>query len=124
MRNPLAFFGELLKQPTWVVAWVGLQMGANLLSLYFWHEPISKIIFATFIVSATLMMALYSIFGFKKILGAGHILWIPLVLYMANHLGSASGAFQYYLAGLTVILAVSLAFDIVDVWKYFSSVRA
>ncbi len=124
MRNPLAFFGELLKQPAWVVAWVFVQMGANLLSVLFWHEPLAKIILVTFVVSATLMMGLYSIFGFKKILGAGHILWIPLVLYILLQLGSTSGSFQYYLAGLTVILAISLWFDIVDVWKYLSSAHS
>ncbi len=124
MRNPLAFFGELLKQPVWVAGWVFVQMGANLLSLLFWHERLARIILVTFVVSATLMMGLYSIFGFQKILGAGHILWIPLLLYILLQMGSTSGSFQYYLAGLAVILAISLAFDIVDVWKYFSSARA
>ena len=124
MRNPLAFFRELLKQPAWVAGWVFVQMGANLLSLLFWHERLARIILVTFVVSATLMMGLYSIFGFQKILGAGHILWIPLLLYILLQVGSTSGSFQYYLAGLAMILAISVAFDSVDVWKYFSSARA
>lgn len=121
MRNPLAFFGELLKQPTWVVAWVFVQMGANLLSLLFWPEPLAQIVLVTFFISAMLMMGLYSIFGFQKILGAGHILWIPLLIYILLQIEGTTGSFQQYLATLSLILAVSLAFDIVDVWKYFKS---
>ncbi len=41
-------------------------------SLVFWQESIAKLIFFTFMASAILMMALYSKFGFEKILGLGH----------------------------------------------------
>ena len=121
MRNPLRFFSELLKQPAWVAIWVFVQMAANLFSLVFWDEQLAKIIFVTFMISAALMMSLYSVFGFQKILGAGHILWIPLLIYILVHIGSTTGSFQYYLAGLSFIYAVALLFDIVDVWKYFFS---
>ncbi len=121
MRNPLRFFSELLKQPAWVAIWSFGQVAANLFSLVFWDEQLAKIIFVTFLISAALMMGLYAVFGFQKILGAGHILWIPLLIYILVHIGSTTGAFQYYLTGLSLILWVSLLFDIDDVWKYFFS---
>ncbi len=121
MRNPLAFFGELLKQPVWVVAWVFVQMGANLFSLLFWPEPLARIVLVTFLISAMLMMGLYSMFGFQKILGAGHVLWIPLLIFILVQLENTAGSFQQYLAVLSLILAISLVFDLVDVWKYFMS---
>ena len=121
MRNPLRFFSELLKQPAWVAIWVFVQMATNLFSLVFWDEQLAKIIFVTFLISAALMMGLYAVFGFQKILGAGHMLWIPLLIYILVHIGSTTGSFQYYLTGLSLILAVSILFDIVDVWKYFFS---
>ncbi len=121
MRNPLRFFSELLKQPAWVAMWVFVQMASNLFSLVFWDEQLAKIIFVTFLISAALMIGLYSVFGYQKILGAGHILWIPLLIYILVHIGSTTGAFQYYLTGLSLILWVSLLFDIDDVWKYFFS---
>jgi len=121
MRNPLSFFSELLKQPAWVAIWVFFVIAVNLFSLVFWDEQLAKIIFVTFMISAALMIGLYSVFGYQKILGAGHILLIPLLIYILVHIGSTTGSFQYYLTGLSLILTVALLFDIVDVWKYFFS---
>jgi hypothetical protein len=57
-------------------------MLVNVASLLYWSEPLAKIIFVTFMLSAMLMMGLYSKFGFEKILGLGHVLWVPLLAYL------------------------------------------
>jgi len=82
MRNPFRFFVELMQQPVWIPIWLFFLMIINLVSLGFWHEPLAKLIFITFMISAMLMMGLYSRFGFEKILGLGHILWVPLLVYV------------------------------------------
>jgi len=120
MRNPFGFFVELTQQPLWVPVWVFYLMVINLASLGFWDEPFAKVIFGTFMVSAMLMMALYSRFGFEKLLGLGHILWVPLLIYILVLIPAVQGGFQSYLVILAISIAVSLAFDIVDVWKYFT----
>jgi L-cystine uptake protein TcyP (sodium:dicarboxylate symporter family) len=123
MRNPLGFFTELMRQPMAVVIWVFVLMVVNIASVGFWSEPLARWIFITFMISAMLMMALYSRFGFEKILGLGHILWIPLVGYGFVRLPMASGPFRSYLIVLLLCNGVSLALDIVDVWKYFAPPR-
>ncbi len=123
MRNPFLFFIDLLKQPRWVAIWVALLAIANMASLLFWSDPIAKLIFATFIVSAMVMMALYSYFGFEKILGIGHIFWLFLLPYILLHLGRVDASFSLYLGILAVFLAISLVFDVVDVWRYFRQKR-
>jgi hypothetical protein len=70
-------------------------------------------------VSAMLMMGLYSRFGFEKILGLGHIVWVPLLVYVLLQLPAVEAFFKSYLVVLSVSIAISLAFDITDVWKYF-----
>ena len=72
-------------------------------------------------VSSMLMMGLYSWFGFAKILGLGHILWIPLLLHVLSQLPNTSGALKAYFIAWCVSTAVSLAFDFADVWKYFAA---
>jgi hypothetical protein len=67
------------------------------------------------------MMGLYSKFGFEKILGLGHVLWIPLLVYILSQLQKAGNEFEIYLIILSMFIAISLIFDIIDVWKYFSS---
>lgn len=121
MRNPLFFFVELFKQPAWVTVWVFFLMGINLASAIFWDEPAGRLVFITFLVSAFLMLSLYSIFGYEKILGLGHLLWIPLLGYLVLQLPIAQGAFKIYLITLSFSIGVSLIFDFIDVWKYFSA---
>lgn len=123
MRNPLKFFTELLAQPKIVVVWVGYLMMINMASLLFWEIELSRIIFFTFLASSMLMMTLYSFFGFKKILGLGHILWIPLLFYIFSNLLIATGVFYSYLLVLSISILISLFFDVIDVYKFFESIR-
>jgi len=121
MRNPFRFFSELFLQPLWVTVWVFWLMVINVASLLYWSEPLAKIIFVTFMLSAMLMMGLYSKFGFEKILGLGHVLWIPLLAYLLIELPTVSHDIINYLIILLLSITVSLTFDIVDVWSYFSN---
>jgi hypothetical protein len=121
MKNPLRFFVELMQQPVLVPAWVFILMIVNLVSVFFWDKVLAKIIFVTFMLSAILMMGLYSRFGFEKILGLGHILWIPLLFYVLVRLPSVDGLFKSYLIILSIAMGISLVFDTIDVWRYFST---
>ncbi len=121
MRNPFSFFVELMQQSVWIPIWVIYLMLINLASVGFWHEPLAKLIFITFMISAVLMMGLYSRFGFEKILGLGHILWVPLLVYILMQLPAVEASFKSYLFVLSISIAISLVFDIADVWKYFTN---
>ena len=68
-------------------------------------------------LSAMTMMALYSHFGFAKILGMGHVFWIALLPYILLQIGQVDGGFFVYLVTLAILLSISLVFDAVDVWR-------
>ncbi len=121
MRNPFRFFVELMRQPVWIPLWVLFLMIVNLASVAFWHEPVAQFIFSSFLISAMLMMGLYSRFGFNKLLGFGHIPWIPVLVYVLTQIPTAEAAFKSYLFVLSVSIAISLVFDSIDVWKYFKN---
>jgi len=121
MRNPFRFFVELVQQPIWVSIWLLFLMIVNFASVAFWNELLAKVILITFILSAIFMMGLYSRFGFEKILGLGHILWIPLLVYVLIEIPAAEGDFKSYLIILLISITISLVFDIIDVWRYFTS---
>jgi hypothetical protein len=123
MRNPFLFFSDLAKQPLWVPVWVAILALVNIASLLFWSAPLAKVIFITFMLSAIAIMALYSYFGFAKILGLGHVFWLFLLPYILLQLGHADDKFFLYLVTLSVFLTVSLVFDVIDVWKYFHDIR-
>ncbi len=124
LRNPLRFFSELLDQPAWVAGWVFALMVINMASLAFWNEPLAKVVLAAFMLSAMVMMGLYAVFGFERILGLGHVFWIPLLWYLIIQLPQAEGLFAGYLLVLSLAIGVSLLFDIRDVWIYLSAKRA
>ena len=124
MRNPFGFFNELIEQPIWIPIWVSILMIVNIASVGFWDEPLAKVIFVTFILSAILMMGLYSRYGFEKILGMGHILWLPLFVYVLMRIPAESDTFKEYLIIWSILTVISLVFDVIDVWKYFASQKS
>lgn len=121
LRNPLKFFVELVRQPVWIPIWVLFLMIVHIASVGFWHEPVARLIVVSFLMSAMLMMGLYARFGFEKILGLGHLPWIPMLVYLLMQIPTAEPAFKRYLLVLSVSIATSLVFDTIDVWKYFKN---
>ena len=118
MRNPFKFFVELMQQPVWIPVWVFYLVLINMVSVIYWPEPLAKLIFITFMISAMLMMGLFSRVGFEKVLGLGHIFWVPLLAYVLIVLPTVESSFKRYLVVFSISVAISLVFDFVDVWKY------
>lgn len=110
-----------MEQPVWVSLWVLFLMLVNMASLAFWQEAVAQLIFMNFLASAMLMMGLYARYGFSKILGLGHFPWIPLLAYVVIKIPTAEASFKQYLLILSVSMAVSLVFDTIDVWSYFTN---
>lgn len=123
LKNPLRFFVELGRQRLSIVCWVYYLVVLNFSSAFFWDEPLAKVIFFTFAVSAFTIIALYSLFGFRKIMGVGHIYWVPLVHFLVRQINDAGGRYRAYLIVLTVSIIISLIFDTIDAWKYFTGRR-
>ncbi len=124
IRNPFRFFIELIQQPVWISVWSLILIIVNVASVGFWNESLAKVIFVTFMLSAMLIMGLYSRFGFEKILGMGHILWLPLLVYVLMRIPAASDTFKDYLIIWSIFTVISSVFDVVDVWKYFTSQKS
>ena len=119
MHNPMNFFTELFKQPTWVIVWVSALALVNMFSVLYWDTTLGKVILVVFLFQAMLMMGMYSYFGFEKILGIGHFFWFPLLVYIYISIQSQTDAFQMYLYALSFFIAISLVFDVSDVIQYF-----
>ena len=120
--NPLHFFTDLLEQSIWVPVWVGWLALINTVSVLFWDRREARTIFFTFLASGMLMMGLYVAFGFERILGLGHVLWIPLLFHLVRRVNHVTEPrFRAYLGTLMVSLAISLVIDVRDVWLYGTS---
>jgi len=76
-------------------------------------------------IGAMLMSLLTARFGFTRILGLGHVLWIPLLGWLAFRLGEipADDAFGVWIRGLMVVNTLSLVLDAADVIRYAAGDR-
>lgn len=121
LRIMIAFFrGMLTLANPWLI-WIGLLVVANMLvPLVFVGSLEAKVVLAAFMAGAVIQLAIFVRLGFVRLLGLGHILWIPLVIWAVGRLevvGTGS-VFGIWLAALIALNATSLVIDFVDVVRY------
>ncbi len=113
-----------LKKP-WV-AWLGLLILANMvLPLVFIETLEAELVLAAFVVGAVFQMAIFHAKGFVRLLGVGHIFWVPLVYWLWTRLDPASldSFFEYWMLSVVVLDSLSLIVDAVDVLRYVKGDR-
>ncbi len=115
----IGFFSGLLKGPKWVGIWVLWLMFINLYAIAFLPDSIALSVLVIFLVQGMFMMWLCGKYGYGRILGLGHILWLALVPWLAWQITSIpSGNLKFWLQLTLISQIVSLVFDIRDVFLY------
>jgi hypothetical protein len=121
MTIMLSFMKALLKMPRQWVVWVGLLMALNMLfPLFFLTALEAKVVLATMMASAGLMLFIFAKKGFVRLLGLGHILWIPLIVWLLTRVDfmTADTGFEQWLLAVIVLNGLSLVIDLLDVVRY------
>lgn len=107
--------------------WVAVMMALNaLLPLAFWSQVEAKVVLGVFVVSAMGMMALFHVFGFTRITGLGHALWIVLVPWLISRLDLSEGItpLQAWMLATIAVNGISVVIDAWDVVRYVKGDRA
>jgi hypothetical protein len=113
----------VLKLPVAVQAWLGVLMFANaLVPLFFLGHREAQVTLAVFMVSAAMMMTLTHVVGFTRLLGLGHILWIPLLLYLWSRMGGHP-VDQPYGAWIRIVMLLNAASLVMDGWDVMRYLR-
>ena len=126
MREFIKFNKGVMKMAVPVQLWLMLLVGVNLVvPLFFLNRLEAQIIVVTFLASVMLMTMLTASSGFTRLLGLGHILWIPLLLFLWTQLDQipADDPFRLWIRALMVVNAISLVIDTIDVTRYISGAR-
>ncbi len=127
MRSFLRFNRGLLGMPPHWRLWLGMLVGANLVApLFFLDHVEARVTIAALLISMTLMTALTARFGFSRILGLGHVAWLPLLAFLIGRVTEvpATTAFGLWLRTVIVLDAISLVLDAVDVVRFLRGDRA
>ncbi len=126
MKSFIKFNQGLLRLPLPVRLWMMLLLSANLVApLFFLDRPEAQIVLVALVASMVLMTILTGLTGFTRLLGAGHIFWIPLVVWLWSRLDQipADDAFGVWARALIVLNTISLLIDVVDVVRYAAGDR-
>jgi hypothetical protein len=121
MNAFLTFNRGLLKMPPAVQAWLVLLLSVNLLAPLFLFETLeARVVLATMLTSVLLMTWITAAAGFSRLLGLGHILWVPLVVFLWRALPeySVDTLVGVWLRAVIALNTASLVIDAIDVRRY------
>lgn len=115
----IRFFQTMLLLPKPWVVWVALLMGVNLMApIAFLDTMEGQMVFAAGMAGAMVMMLIFRSKGFVRLLGVGHLFWIPLVIWLLGRVPGDSGIFQYWILSVIVLDTLSLVIDVSDIVRY------
>lgn len=101
-------------------------VGVNLMCLFFIGHVEAQVVLGTTLLSVVGQAMIYGRIGFTRVLGIGHLLWIPMFAWLATRLDSiaAHPELQVWIAVLAVTNAVSFVIDATDVTRFVKGERA
>jgi len=126
MRAFIKFNKGVMKMPILWQLWLMLLVVVNLIvPLFFLDRLEAQVVVVALLASATLMTILTGVFGFTRLLGLGHIFWLPLLYFLWLRLGQipADDFFGIWVRALMALNAASLVIDIIDVSRYIAGDR-
>ena len=126
MNAFIKFNKGLMSQALPVKLWVGLMVIFNMIIPLFYLDRLeAQVVLAGFVASMVLMTLITAITGFSRLVGLGHIFWVPLLFFLWTHLNQIPplDVFGFWVRALMVINAASLVIDAVDVFRYLAGER-
>lgn len=127
MRAFIKFNKGVMKMPVQWQLWLLLLVCVNLIIPLFFIDRLEALLVAgAFFGSVLLMTILTAVSGFTRLLGLGHILWLPLLYFLWTRLDQIPGdnLFGIWVRTLMMLNAVSLVIDAADVIRYLAGDRA
>ena len=120
----MTMMDHILNQALVLRLWVFWLMIVNTASLLFVfrHVPARWVLLA-WAINMPLMNYLYETYGFVRLIGLSHVLvWTPVLIYLGRQWRSFDRRtlFGAWVTVLIVTNGISLAFDYIDVVRYFA----
>ena len=126
MRALIGFTKGLMSLPMPWPVWLGLLVAVNFAGpIYFFETLEAKVVLAAFLASAALMTAIFASKGFVRLLGIGHIFWVPMVPWLWTRLDQVGPGdpLGYWIIAVMIMDSISLIIDAIDVLRYLKGER-
>jgi hypothetical protein len=94
--------------------------------LFFLGKVEARVMLGAYVVAGVIVAALHRLFGWVRLLGACHFLWIGLLPWLAIRYMTTGpeGAFAYWMLATILVDTTALAIDMVDVARYLRGEQA
>lgn len=126
MRSIMNFMKTMMIMPIQWQIWLGALVTANIVvPMFFIHTLEAQVVIATAIVGLVIMSVIFSMKGFVRLMGIGHIGWLPLVFWLGIRLQHApvDSTFGYWLMAVIVLDSLSIFIDTIDTLRYIKGER-
>ena len=123
----IGFMKSMLKMPSPWLAWIMLLVAANLVVPLIYIQTLeAQLTLAAFFAAAITQSYIHSKLGFVRLLGLGHLFWVPLVIWLGFRLSTVGldSSFGIWLASLVLLNTASLIIDVIDVVRFISGERS
>ena len=127
MNAFIRFNRGLFRLPVGVRLWMLLLVSANLiLPVIYFQQSEARIVLLTFFAGILAMVVITGTNGFTRLVGLGHIFWVPLVLFLVSRLGSipATDAYGIWIRSVIALNTISLVLDAIDVVRFARGERS
>ena len=127
MNAFIKFNRGIFRLPIGVRLWLMLLMAVNLVvPVIYFERSEARIVLLTFLASFLLMVLITRTSGFTRLLGLGHVLWVPLVLFLVSRLDSIAvgNAYGVWIRSAIALNSVSLVVDLIDVVRFARGERS
>ena len=126
MKSFIKFNQGMMRSPLQVRLWLMLLLAANLVApLFFLDHPEAQVVLLAFVASIGAMTLLTGLTGFTRLLGMGHVFWIPMIIWLWIRLDQipSDNSFGVWIRVLIALNTLSLLIDAVDVVCYLAGDR-
>lgn len=115
----------LLRFPPLARVWVVVLVLVNLASMLFLDTIYGQAALAAVSAGAVLMTLIHARAGFVRLMGIGHVFWVPMLIWFVLHPPDRAEDPQLYgwFVGLIACNSVSLVIDTRDVIRYLRGER-
>ncbi len=127
MKTMFHFMKTMMLMPPLWRMWLGLLVGANMLVPFVYiHTLEAQVVLVAAMAGMVIMSAIFGTKGYVRLLGIGHITWLPLVFWLWTRLdhAPADSFFGYWVMTVIIVNSLSLIIDTLDVIRYVRGERA
>jgi len=125
MKALVDLLKNIFKMPVVWWPWMAGLPLINLASIFFLPRTEAWVVLGTGLLAATIMTVLHAKLGYVRLVGTGHFVWIPMLIWLTARLDHISEGTLFYGWLLTVIVmdTISILLDIVDFVRYLRGDR-